>query len=429
MSLEITPVFAMKNADEVKDKLAKLTRRNLEVLSLVCDGYSYKEIGARLHITERAVQFHMTTVYHRLELYFEDDKYKRRAELYQVYCPVLKNLDVDEWPPVGEEVLPEEEPTDARVFALVIRDAEEGIIPMSKGEIIEGQIISIEPSPPPSLPPPPNGRRLVLSAVLGSVISTVLVLAAVAIYITWSNRQSTPSEQLQLPTVTPVVQVVVHTVERMVVATAIPTEEVPTPAVQVVVQTVEVERVVTATPEPLSPTPPPPPTGTPIPPTATHTPQPTQTPWIIIATPIPTPVPTEPENTPPGTILEVGETWKQDGLHLTLRKLEMTGGGIVNTWFVAENKAGQVLNFKFNTKDVVVTDNNGVVFGKHYEKSCTQSHRLEKGESRDIKECYNWTGFRHGGDYFDPEVTYLVVTISNFGRIGEAKWRTAEIAH
>jgi len=422
----------MKNADEVKDKLAKLTIRNLEVLSLVCDGYSYKEIGERLHITGRAAQYHMTTAYNRLDLYFIEDKYKRRAELYQVYCPVLKNLDADEWPPEREEVLSKEEPPDARVFALVKRDAEEGIIPMSKGEIIEGQIISIEPPPPPSLPPPPNGRRLVLSAVLGSVISTVLIVIAVVIYITWNNRRFTPSEQLELPAVTPVVQVVVLTVERVIVATAISIAETGTPAVQVVVQTIEVERVVTATPKPVTASPLPPPTGTPMPLTSapTYTPYPTQTPWIIIATPIPTPVPTEPEQTPPGTVLSPGEWWKQNEMVLTLKDFYINvGSDCIGMIFRLQNESEHEIILTLNDHVFSAVDNLGRSWKFHalvrtfpdrgcppYSGGGSSVWSILPGRGRDFG-----TGFI--GHLADTQVEYVEVTVHEVSRITDAKWR------
>ena len=46
----------------------KLNARQIEVLRLVADGLSYKEVGARLFISERTVKYHMTEIMHRLHL-------------------------------------------------------------------------------------------------------------------------------------------------------------------------------------------------------------------------------------------------------------------------------------------------------------------------------------------------------------------------
>jgi DNA-binding NarL/FixJ family response regulator len=44
----------------------KLNSRQTEVLRLVADGLSYKEVGDRLFISERTVKYHMTEIMHRL---------------------------------------------------------------------------------------------------------------------------------------------------------------------------------------------------------------------------------------------------------------------------------------------------------------------------------------------------------------------------
>lgn len=46
-----------------------LTERQAEVLELVAQGLTYKEVGARLYLTERTVRFHMTQIMSRLHLF------------------------------------------------------------------------------------------------------------------------------------------------------------------------------------------------------------------------------------------------------------------------------------------------------------------------------------------------------------------------
>ncbi len=45
-----------------------LTPRQIEVLSLVADGLSYKEVGARLFLSERTIKYHMAEIMNRLHL-------------------------------------------------------------------------------------------------------------------------------------------------------------------------------------------------------------------------------------------------------------------------------------------------------------------------------------------------------------------------
>ena len=46
----------------------ELTARQREILVLVADGLSYKEIGARLNLSEHTVKYHMGETLHRLHL-------------------------------------------------------------------------------------------------------------------------------------------------------------------------------------------------------------------------------------------------------------------------------------------------------------------------------------------------------------------------
>jgi DNA-binding NarL/FixJ family response regulator len=48
--------------------VSKLNARQIEVLSLVADGLSYKEVGARLFLSERTIKYHMAEIMNRLHL-------------------------------------------------------------------------------------------------------------------------------------------------------------------------------------------------------------------------------------------------------------------------------------------------------------------------------------------------------------------------
>jgi two-component system NarL family response regulator len=68
----------LASADHPKpgDSPDGLTARQTQVLTLVAQGLTYKEVGARLHLTERTVKYHMGEILQRLHL-------KSRAQAMQ----------------------------------------------------------------------------------------------------------------------------------------------------------------------------------------------------------------------------------------------------------------------------------------------------------------------------------------------------------
>jgi len=51
-----------------REKIAELTERQTEVLKAVAEGLTYKEVGARLSLSERTVRYHMAEIMYRLHL-------------------------------------------------------------------------------------------------------------------------------------------------------------------------------------------------------------------------------------------------------------------------------------------------------------------------------------------------------------------------
>lgn len=77
---EFPPVDEMpeqKATAEPSTETGILTRRQTEILRLVANGLTYKEIGVRLFLTERTVKYHMGEILARLQL-----KGRRKAEEY-----------------------------------------------------------------------------------------------------------------------------------------------------------------------------------------------------------------------------------------------------------------------------------------------------------------------------------------------------------
>jgi len=56
------------SAEEAVEKGGGLTLRQVEVLTLVAQGLTYKEVGSKLFITERTVKYHMGEIVERLHL-------------------------------------------------------------------------------------------------------------------------------------------------------------------------------------------------------------------------------------------------------------------------------------------------------------------------------------------------------------------------
>ena len=59
------------------DPVSKLTDREREVLSLIAEGMSNKAIAARLFITERTVEAHVTQIFQKLDLTESPDQHRR----------------------------------------------------------------------------------------------------------------------------------------------------------------------------------------------------------------------------------------------------------------------------------------------------------------------------------------------------------------
>jgi len=50
------------------ESMAELSEREHEVLSLLCEGHSYREIGERLFVSSNTVRFHLKNIYRKLKV-------------------------------------------------------------------------------------------------------------------------------------------------------------------------------------------------------------------------------------------------------------------------------------------------------------------------------------------------------------------------
>jgi DNA-binding NarL/FixJ family response regulator len=60
-----------------QDPLADLSEREREVLGLIAEGLSNRAIAARLYVTERTVEAHVTQIFHKLRLPESPDQHRR----------------------------------------------------------------------------------------------------------------------------------------------------------------------------------------------------------------------------------------------------------------------------------------------------------------------------------------------------------------
>ena len=114
-----------------KDRFQTLSKREKEVLQLICQHNSYDQISEKLFISKKTVKSHMSHIYDKLDLdYLIRDE--RVLQIHNIYCPLFsevnepkkktKNAQIVpvEAEPEPEPITPEEEAViDADEMALI----------------------------------------------------------------------------------------------------------------------------------------------------------------------------------------------------------------------------------------------------------------------------------------------------------------------
>jgi DNA-binding NarL/FixJ family response regulator len=77
MVIDPTIVARLVGRRRRTDPLAALSQREREVLGLVAEGLSNRAIAARLYVTERTVEAHVTQIFHKLRLPESPDQHRR----------------------------------------------------------------------------------------------------------------------------------------------------------------------------------------------------------------------------------------------------------------------------------------------------------------------------------------------------------------
>jgi hypothetical protein len=180
---------------------------------------------------------------------------------------------------------------------------------------------------------------------------------------------------------------------------------------------------------------------TPLPPPATPTPVP-PTPTLIVVPPTLTPIPqpTSIPNTPPGTVLNQGDTWYADGVELRLAEAiyDPTGSNIGRSCYVVRfemrNRSASPIYFSMDSDQFWITDN----LGQRYEmKGRFSPHpycsvegygppieiAIKPGQKFD----YNWLDGGWCMQFYvpvaDSNINMLTVHVANLSRIAKAEWQ------
>lgn len=168
-----------------------------------------------------------------------------------------------------------------------------------------------------------------------------------------------------------------------------------------------------------------------IPPTMTEfppTPIPVDTPVPPATDPPQLPTDRPPTDPPPtavsldtaaGTVLEVGDTWRQDELRLTLIRVRVDRVDLLFMDLVLENMGSASLPVEISRSDIRVVDNLGNSFAvSPVGMTSSSTHRslvIRSGSDEGV-------GFYAKGNYLELGSTELVITVS-ISAVHDAKWR------
>lgn len=158
----------------------------------------------------------------------------------------------------------------------------------------------------------------------------------------------------------------------------------------------------------------------------TYTPYPPQaavTPIVKIVTATPLLSPTESANTPPGSVLEVGEWWKEDGVWMKA-DYEVSDKGRLYIYLELWNKTGNTLMFDWRaSRDFLLTDNTNHRYEFKEEWANPQKEVFEVNERRELPSYLYWfTATTSDDHFFDASVTDMHFTVVELSHISNATW-------
>lgn len=395
----------------LRKRLATLTEKERQVLQAFYDALDsspaiaklYDTIGKKLHLGESTVKTYMGRICIKLGIdELELHPLRQKIALYQAYYPLLKKAEL---PPAPLEETAEPEPLPESVIRMV-EELERALV---LGEQTVPETVG---EPQPSSQPKRSQwlRWLLVGVILGTLVTVCLTAGVIFAFrgLLWGEEtpqaQATPAPPGEYREGTPEV-----TVE--VIPTLTPPQPTPTSE--------EVVVVVTATPQdtptPAPPTPTPAPTDTPVPPTPTSM-----------------PTATVPEDTPPGSILEEGESWQQNNVRLRLDKVKLDAPReCVTLMFNLFNDTDHTIVVTINSQNFSVVDNLDRKWRFSSIGFCTYGcsgrdeeivDTVEASERFRTEGCDTWKA-SFNAFLTDTNVNEIIVTVDGLPEISNARWR------
>ena len=230
------------------EKFKLLSAKEIEILKLVCEGFTYKEINKKTFISESSIKNHMGRVY----LKFGIDQLPRRARAFalgNVYCEALREFETSSKGNDKNKQLrkseQEAEPEPVSKKLLKIVEEDDG----GPKVVYEGEVIVVDPDEglidDRGLIDDPLFRRKMNPFMMGFLIIAIIsiLFTGYSIYDRFFSTppgQSTPSTEESSP----------EQDLSNAAAEAVPTKEIP---IEVIPTETEVVPTESPTPEPTSP--------------------------------------------------------------------------------------------------------------------------------------------------------------------------------
>lgn len=158
---------------------------------------------------------------------------------------------------------------------------------------------------------------------------------------------------------------------------------------------------------------------------ATSPPAPTAEPIVIVATPTSMPLPSatpEPDNTPAGSILGEGDTWKQDGAELTLVQVDFGAKQTNIAWRFKNNSSGPLL-VQYSGDNFIVKDNLGHVLTNKGFQNFNNWHINEVFPSGKSVNNAGMSPLLIEADLSNTQITEIIITVKDVSRIKLAQWK------
>lgn len=179
----------MSKVADLEAKLDKLTRRQCQILYLVCHGKTLKQIGQEIGYEPKTVEAEMTFIYKLFDLGRMTREEKRRVLLDEV-CPIHSLRVQDPKKDCTDQIIEPVPPNpDPAMLALVVRDAKTGLYPLHKNliPVPESRMARVGEYPVPVSQPRP---RSCLPWTLVGILSFLLIAALILLvefYWVWTT--------------------------------------------------------------------------------------------------------------------------------------------------------------------------------------------------------------------------------------------------